>query len=602
MAESASTCRQADRINLDDLRAALDRPLKRLTCPHLLLFPLLACCWLFSTNGFVDIFTMQPVNLDDCYCDSHALPLASDLCQACNGTVRCPPSNGSWTTASRAWGLYCANDWQRSLPSEATQVGVAVGELVVGPVADRFGRRRAVVSFAALAAVSYAASAAAPDLAVYSLAKAVLGAATAATSISGFTLATELAGPSLRTLLTVELWSYAWTTMSCVLPLVALSLSRMSWRTLVFAVAAPYALFACVLAAAVPESPLWLYRHGDSQRLARVLHHLLGDRSGQRLLTGSNGAPAPPAATQHVAASEQPPPLPGGAHADEPPADNSPAAATRSSSEADEDAPTGDLGRRGMLRGCLGGFGALFHDAARARITLAESYLWAACALSYYGISFNSAEVSSRSRPRTPHRSSHHPLPVRAKRRRCSLPVPVSARAALGKRIHQLCAGLVAALSRRLRRLTANGRAVPRSERRLDTIFHVPRARARHRRAAASVRHRRVDGGQLLCARRVQPRVRAGCGAVSHFGALDGDRLPLSRLQARHFGRHRPADARRPSHDARSHRGGGRVRAPLRGARARDARRFAHGRLDSGRRAAACGVRSAGMLCQVGVD
>ena len=76
MAESASTCRQADRINLDDLRAALDRPLKRLTCPHLLLFPLLACCWLFSTNGFVDIFTMQPVDLDDCYCDSHALPLA----------------------------------------------------------------------------------------------------------------------------------------------------------------------------------------------------------------------------------------------------------------------------------------------------------------------------------------------------------------------------------------------------------------------------------------------------------------------------------------------------------------------------------------------
>ena len=126
MAESASTCRQADRINLDDLRAALDRPLKRLTCPHLLLFPLLACCWLFSTNGFVDIFTMQPVNLDDCYCDSHALPLASDLCQACTapcvalrpmgrgqlplvrgactvpttGSAACPPKRRRWASPS----------------------------------------------------------------------------------------------------------------------------------------------------------------------------------------------------------------------------------------------------------------------------------------------------------------------------------------------------------------------------------------------------------------------------------------------------------------------------------------------------------------------
>lgn len=399
-----------NRIDLNELTVALDRPLKTLRWQHLMLFPLLACCWLFSTNGFIDIFIMQPVDLSDCMCEAEAdIPPGVDLCQACDGTVRCPlhPS-GSWTTASRAWGLYCAADWQRSLPSESTQAGVAIGELVVGPVADRAGRRRAVVGFAALAATAYAASSAAPGIGVYVLAKAVLGAATAATSISGFTLASELAGPSLRTRLTVELWSYAWTTMSCVLPLVALALSHASWRALVLAVALPYALFACTLAATVPESPLWLQQHGGSQRLARVLHILLGDGAGQRLLTSSSGVSPPLAATQCEAAAvptrtspeaaSGQPSMTDDAHADLARANTEPAAAIRPCFDSEEEAPSADRTRRELGRGCLsvglGGFRALFRDARRARTTLAESYLWAACALSYYGISFNSAELS----------------------------------------------------------------------------------------------------------------------------------------------------------------------------------------------------------------
>ena len=181
-----------------------------------------------------------------------------------------------------------------------------------------------------------------------------------------------------------------------------------------------------------------------------------------------------------------------------------------------------------MLRGCLGGFGALFHDAARARITLAESYLWAACALSYYGISFNSAEVSSDlALELTPLLA---PPTARARQRAVALfPSPFRrARSSGSVYTNFVLVSLplypVAFVGSRLMDAPCLGRKAPR--------HYISRLALALGTAALLPQY--AIGASMVAnffALAAFNLVYVQAAELSHFGALDGDRLPLSRLR-----------------------------------------------------------------------
>ena len=56
---------------------------------------------------------------------------------------------------------------------------------------------------------------------------------------AGYTLSAEIVGPRLRTLFTIELWSYCWASMTCVTPLIAYLLRKASWRVVECSIALP---------------------------------------------------------------------------------------------------------------------------------------------------------------------------------------------------------------------------------------------------------------------------------------------------------------------------------------------------------------------------
>jgi MFS family permease len=353
------------------------------SCRRLSVFIILANTWLFSSCIFADVFVAHKMDLHACAClmDGVLVNMSygnvssnsssagrAKVCASCadlGGALSCPPDYDP-TTLESDFGLYCDSEWLSGLLSTFVFIGVAIGGYA-GALSDKWGRRPVLLSSAALLLFAYPMSTTAHTYAAYASWQLLCGVGSSGMTQAGYTLATELAGPSKRTALTVELWSYNWALMSCAVPLVALALRSSSWRTLVLVLWSPQPLHFLAIFLVVPESPRWLQRqgrHDDAQVIMSRLGvggSLLGGKPGQNSsVADGDGSHGPTDGARGGAAAARPAPgltdaLPGG--------------------------------RCGQLS-------ILFSTRGSRWITSAEMGMWAVCALAYYGIAFSSADLS----------------------------------------------------------------------------------------------------------------------------------------------------------------------------------------------------------------
>ena len=218
---------------------------------------------------------------------------------------------------------------------------------------DRFGRRPSSLGSQALMTACFALSAACPTFEWYLVAKFFLGTSLGSAATCGFTLATELVGPSLRTRATTELCGYAWAFLCCALALLCYTVRGLSWRAQVGVAAVPNFLQLFSWWYLLPESPFWLSRRGEHGKAEAVVGRLLGPSKLQLMESGSGGQ------------SDAPAPAP------------SPAPGSRARSVRLQD----------LVRPC-----------SVLRVTLVQIYLWATISLSYYAISFSACTRIEHSR------------------------------------------------------------------------------------------------------------------------------------------------------------------------------------------------------------
>ena len=479
-----------------DLDVVLDSPLSTYSAYRLTLMLLLSFWWLVATDVYVDIWAAGPPDMGRCTCETatgYGMPFASfnyskpsdnrHVCHVCaelGGEPRCP-ADADPSTMAIDFGIYCERDWLLGLPPSFDMAGVFLGALSGGRIADRHGRRRTYVFSLCSFGLLYCLSATASSFASYCTLKLLMGLCGSAGNVAAYTLATELVGPTLRTPLTIELWSYMFALMGIYTAAAAYAMQSggSSWRRYVLVMALPSVALLAASLSMLPASPHRLQRKRKARALRATLRRLLGARDPHRavlerwVLEQEGGGRTPPgrrparssaSPSQAQAQAQSSPssranghatdgggaggrdregsfqlsaaemskvvgldavmleravdqndasPMGGSAPPSAPPSPSpspSPSSPTVAriapSDKADADAGAGagvqlhQHQQQQQQQGGGGGGGGggavalLCAERGRRRIMLAEMYIWAAVALSYYGLSFNAASLS----------------------------------------------------------------------------------------------------------------------------------------------------------------------------------------------------------------
>ena len=514
-----------------DLDVILDSPLSTYSTYRLMLTLVLSFWWLVATDVYVDIWAAGAPDMGLCTCETaagHAVPFASfnyskpsdnrhacHVCAELGGEPRCP-ADADPSTMAIDFGIYCERDWLLGLPPSFDMAGVFLGALAGGRISDRHGRRRTYVFSLCSFGLLYCLSATATSFASYCALKFFMGLCGSAGNVAAFTLASELVGPTLRTPLTIELWSYMFALMGIYTAAAAYAMRGAgTWRRYVLAMALPSVALLVTSLGMLPASPHRLQRKQKARALRATLRRLIGVRDPHRAVLerweleqegggrtppglrpgassraqaraqeasssrtkagagghahgggGGEGArdrggsfqlsaaeitevvgvdavmlerafdvldpvePPPDHARDHArdrardrAASPRPcrrndyddasSPPPGGASSSPPPpspppspspssppvarivpSDKAGAAAGAPPGRPATGRPATGAGAGARGGGSGGAVAVLCSERARRRIMLAEMYIWAAVALSYYGLSFNAASLS----------------------------------------------------------------------------------------------------------------------------------------------------------------------------------------------------------------
>ncbi|XP_043198701.1 solute carrier family 22 member 15-like [Amphibalanus amphitrite] len=172
-----------------------------------------------------------------------------------------------YTSVVTEWSLVCERASEAHALQSLFMAGMTMASLPIGPLADRFGRRRLVLLTFGLQALLMGALALSPNYGTFAALRFLTGSLQAG-GFPNFTLTTELVGPQLRS--KVGLFGSVFFSAG----ILCLSLAAYlitSWRWLLVFSAVVAALSVLVIGVVAPQSARWLLQKGRTRQAEEVL-------------------------------------------------------------------------------------------------------------------------------------------------------------------------------------------------------------------------------------------------------------------------------------------------------------------------------------------
>jgi sugar porter (SP) family MFS transporter len=165
----------------------------------------------------------------------------------------------------------------------AVLIGVMLGALVGGVIADRLGRRKTLLAGGALFLVGSIIAPLSPNVSVLFIARTLLGIAVGFTSVTAPVYVSELAPPRSRGML-IGLYQFALTSGIALADLVGYWFAAsQGWRWM-FAFGLLPALLFLLLVLTVPESPRWLFLQNRTAEAVAVLKTYTDDAGAAAMI------------------------------------------------------------------------------------------------------------------------------------------------------------------------------------------------------------------------------------------------------------------------------------------------------------------------------
>ncbi|XP_055520971.1 solute carrier family 22 member 13b [Leucoraja erinacea] len=187
------------------------------------------------------------------------------------------------STIVTEFNLVCDQRWLIQLSQTSSMVGLFVGAMLFGHLADRFGRQRTILVSLLIQLLSGMGAAFAPNIALFIALQFVLGTAVSGAMMNTIVLGTEWTGPAQR--------SFASVLTQCTFSagqmlLAGLAYAIRDWRVLHLTTACPMLLFLSYIWL-LPESARWLIMKGQKEEAKRYLRRaaLLNKRVFNESLT-----------------------------------------------------------------------------------------------------------------------------------------------------------------------------------------------------------------------------------------------------------------------------------------------------------------------------
>ncbi|XP_069756888.1 solute carrier family 22 member 15 isoform X2 [Narcine bancroftii] len=181
------------------------------------------------------------------------------------------------TSIATEWYLIRQEAYKVNLAGSLFFVGLLLGNLLFGPLSDRFGRKPTFLIGLFLDVVFGFISAIAPNYEVFALTRLLVGIVNGGVSLVAFVLMQEFVGKSY--------WALTGSLTNLVFAVGIAAFSVIGyyirdWRVLTAAANSPGVLF-FFLFITIPESPRWLYSQGRTQKAEEVLRNM-AHRNGNK--------------------------------------------------------------------------------------------------------------------------------------------------------------------------------------------------------------------------------------------------------------------------------------------------------------------------------
>ena len=164
--------------------------------------------------------------------------------------------------------IYCENYWLKHMTTSIMFVGWIFGAIVLGWVADNYGRRKVLFPSIAALFLGGFVSSFSPNIWFFIFMRFCMGFAIPGTQLQMFTMASEMVGPRYRPLAGIILWLF-FAIGLCVMGLKAYFIRE--WKILYIVCTIPY-IFLLLFFKFVPESIRWLNVHGKTIEGMEVLY------------------------------------------------------------------------------------------------------------------------------------------------------------------------------------------------------------------------------------------------------------------------------------------------------------------------------------------